>query len=94
MSERIDRLKEYLQKYRDTLDQSSLQDGVIYWVSRNTKLFFELGDVFDEGSSLRSAIRTVARVGGNARIVLYDNDVAEIRVVDGDRHELMDSIVG
>lgn len=93
MSERIEKLKEYLQKYRDTLMHSTIQDGVVFWVSRNAKQIFELGDIFNEDVSLRTAIRTVARVGGNARIVLYDNDVAEVRVVDSFQYELMDGVV-
>lgn len=93
MSEMMERLQAYLRKFRGHLERKEIEDGEVFWVSRNTKLLFELGDVFDDGGSLQSAIRTIARVGGNVRIMIYDNDGAELKAVDSFRHVLWDGFI-
>jgi len=93
MPETIHKLQEYLRKFRSQLKHKDIEDGEIFWVSRNTKILFELGDVFEDGGSLQSAIRTIARVGGNVRIVLYDNDGGELKAVDSDCHTLWDGYI-
>jgi hypothetical protein len=93
MSETIQKLQKYLQTHRDRLKHKPIEDGEVFWVSQNTKMLFDLGDVFEEDGSLQSAIRTVGRVGGTVRVLLYDNDSAELRVADSFQEVMWDGNV-
>lgn len=83
------------QNHQHSVECRQNDDGslVVFVGRKGLAALYEIAKYLREGDSLRTALITTAKVGGNARFILYEDDAVELRLLDGERWPIDDTVL-
>jgi hypothetical protein len=82
------------EKHQHSMEIKTNPDGsiVVFVGRRGLTALYEISKYLGE-TTLRTAMIATAQLGGNARFLIYDTDAVEIRLIDGFKYIIDETVI-
>lgn len=83
------------QTHQHSVEIRTEADGtvVVFVGRRGLAALYEIAKYLGTGNSLKTAMIVTAKVSGNARFIFHDDDAVELRLLDGERHPIDETVL-